>query len=77
MPQGVRVNGIAPGFVDTPINRFLPIEAIEAAVAGTPAGRVGTPAEVAAVAVFLASDDSSFIAGQMLAPNGGLNTSPV
>jgi 3-oxoacyl-[acyl-carrier protein] reductase len=77
MPQGVRVNGIAPGFVDTPINGFLPQAAIDAAIAATPAGRVGLPAEVADTAVFLASDESSFYSGQMLAPNGGLNTSPV
>jgi 3-oxoacyl-[acyl-carrier protein] reductase len=77
MPQGVRVNAIAPGFIETPINDFLPEEAIAAAVAATPAERVGTPAEVAAVALFLASDESSFMVGQVLGPNGGLNTSPV
>jgi 3-oxoacyl-[acyl-carrier protein] reductase len=75
--QGIRVNGIAPGFVETPINNFLPERNIDAAVAATPLGRVGKPAEVAETAVFLASDDSSFFVGQMLAPNGGLNTSPV
>lgn len=77
MPQGVRVNAIAPGFIETPINDFLPEEAIAAAVAATPAERVGTPTEIAAVALFLASDDSSFMVGQVLGPNGGLNTSPV
>ena len=77
MSQGIRVNGIAPGFIDTPINDYLPEEAIAAAVAGTPAQRMGTPAEIASVALFLACDDSSFMVGQMLAPNGGLNTSPV
>jgi 3-oxoacyl-[acyl-carrier protein] reductase len=75
--QGVRVNGIAPGFVETPINGFLPQAAIDAAIAATPIGRVGTPAEIADTAVFLASDESSFFVGQMLGPNGGLNTSPV
>jgi 3-oxoacyl-[acyl-carrier protein] reductase len=77
MPQGIRVNAIAPGFVDTPINAFLPEEAIASAVAATPAERVGTPAEIAAVALFLASEESSFMVGQVLGPNGGLNTSPV
>jgi 3-oxoacyl-[acyl-carrier protein] reductase len=77
VPQGIRVNGIAPGFVDTPINTFLPQEAIDAAVAATPIGRVGRPGEIADTAVFLASDESSFIAGQLIAPNGGINTSPV
>jgi len=77
MPQGIRVNGIAPGFIDTPINNFLPKIAIDAAVALTPQGRMGLPSEVADAAVFLASDESSFFVGQMLAPNGGINTSPV
>lgn len=76
-PQGIRVNGIAPGFVDTPINTFLPQEAIDAAIAATPLARQGRPAEIADAAVFLASDESSFIVGQMIAPNGGINTSPV
>ena len=75
--HGVRVNGIAPGFVETPINAFLPQAAIDAAVAATPVGRVGRPAEIADAAVFLASDESSFIVGQLIAPNGGINTSPV
>ncbi len=75
--QGVRVNAVAPGFVETPINDFLPEEAIAAAVAATPIERVGTAAEIAAVVLFLASDDASFMYGQVLGPNGGLNTSPV
>jgi 3-oxoacyl-[acyl-carrier protein] reductase len=75
--QGVRVNAVAPGFVDTPINAFLPQEAIDSAVAATPIERMGTPDEVAAVALFLASDDASFMVGQVLGPNGGLNTSPI
>jgi 3-oxoacyl-[acyl-carrier protein] reductase len=75
--HGVRVNGIAPGFVETPINDFLPQEAIDAAIAATPVGRVGRPAEIADAALFLASDESSFLIGQLIAPNGGINTSPV
>jgi 3-oxoacyl-[acyl-carrier protein] reductase len=77
MPQGVRVNAIAPGFVDTPMNAFLPEEVIAAGVAATPTKRMGTAAEIAAVALFLASDESSFMVGQVLGPNGGRNTSPV
>jgi 3-oxoacyl-[acyl-carrier protein] reductase len=75
--QGVRVNAVAPGFVETPINDFLPEEAIASAIAATPIERVGTAGEIAAVALFLASDDASFMYGQVLGPNGGLNTSPV
>ena len=73
----MRVNGIAPGFVETPINEFLPQAAIDAAIAATPVQRVGKPSEIADAAVFLASDESSFIVGQLIAPNGGINTSPV
>lgn len=75
--QGVRVNAVAPGFIDTPLNEFLPKEAIDVAVKATPIERVGTPDEVAACALFLASDDASFMVGQVLGPNGGLNTSPI
>jgi 3-oxoacyl-[acyl-carrier protein] reductase len=75
--QGVRVNAVAPGFIDTPINDFLPQEAIDSAVAATPIERMGTADEVAAVALFLASDDAGFMVGQVLGPNGGLNTSPI
>jgi len=75
--QGVRVNAVAPGFVDTPINDFLPEEAKASAVSATPVERMGTADEIAAVTLFLASDESSFMVGQVLGPNGGLNTSPV
>jgi len=75
--QGVRVNAVAPGFVDTPINDFLPKEAISSAVAATPIARMGHADEIAAVTLFLASDDASFMYGQVLGPNGGLNTSPI
>jgi 3-oxoacyl-[acyl-carrier protein] reductase len=75
--QGVRVNAVAPGFVDTPINDFLPREAIDVAVNATPIERMGTPDEIAACALFLASDDGSFMVGQVIGPNGGLNTSPI
>jgi 3-oxoacyl-[acyl-carrier protein] reductase len=75
--HGIRVNAVAPGFIDTPINDFLPQDAKDAAVAAIPQGRMGTADEVAAVALFLASDDSSYMLGQVLGPNGALNTSPV
>lgn len=75
--QGIRVNAVAPGFVDTPMNDFLPQEAKDAALAEIPSARMGTADEVAAVALFLASDDASYMFGQVLGPNGALNTSPV
>ncbi|MEB2283759.1 MAG: SDR family oxidoreductase [Myxococcales bacterium] len=69
---GIRVNAIAPGYVDTPLLDVLTPVMRQMIVAQTPAGRLGTPAEVAATAVFLASDDASYFVGQTLSPNGGL-----
>ncbi len=72
--QGVRVNAVAPGFIDTstgsgPVNQNRRDMALR-----TPAGRLGTPAEVAATVAFLASDDASYFVGATLSPNGGLVT---
>ena len=72
--QGIRVNTIAPGFVDTPLIDFMP-DAYKAMIAvSTPGQRLGRPDEVAAAAVFLASDDASWFVGQTLSPNGGAVT---
>jgi len=68
----VRVNAIAPGYIETPLLGALTDAMRASIIAQTPAGRLGTAAEVAATAVFLASDESSFFVGQVLAPNGGL-----
>jgi len=71
-PHGIRVNAIAPGLVDTAQPRFGMTEAeIAAAGAASPAGRVGLPAEIATVAVFLASDMSSYMNGEVMQVNGG------
>ena len=70
--RGVRVNAIAPGYIETPLLGALTDAMRASIIAQTPAGRLGTAAEVAATAVFLASDESSFFVGQVLAPNGGL-----
>ncbi len=71
-PHGVRVNCIAPGWVDTPILDNLPGSWRERMVTQTPLGRIGRPEEIAALAAFLASDDASFVVGQVISPNGGL-----
>lgn len=69
--RGIYVNAIAPGFIDTPFLDVMSEGMKRLALMQTPIGRLGTPAEVAAVALFLASDDSSFMVGQVLSPNGG------
>lgn len=76
--RGIRVNVIAPGYTETPIFETLnwPKEKFEAVKAGTtptiPLGRWGQPEETAKVAVFLASDDSSYVAGIELYVDGGV-----
>ncbi len=69
---GIRVNCIAPGWVETPILNNLPDEMRPMMVQMTPLGRIGTPEEIAEVALFLASDESSYIVGQTISPNGGM-----
>lgn len=70
--RGVTVNAVTPGFIETDMTANLPKEALQAAVQQTPLGRVGTPNEVAAAVVFLASEESSYITGQVLRVNGGM-----
>ncbi len=70
--RGIRVNAICPGYIDTPMTQPMSPLVRTAIVARTPLGRWAEPREVAATALFLASDDSSFFTGQWLSPNGGL-----
>ena len=70
-PSGITVNCIAPGVIDTDMNARLSREDIDALKEETPLGRIGTPEDVSALALFLASDAASFITGQVIAPNGG------
>jgi NAD(P)-dependent dehydrogenase (short-subunit alcohol dehydrogenase family) len=70
--QGIRVNGVAPGPIWTPlIPSTFPAERVAAFGADVPMQRVGQPEEVAPSYVFLASDDASYMTGQILHPNGG------
>lgn len=71
--SGVYVNAIAPGFIDTPLLDPIDPTVKQAIATQTPLGRLGHPQEVAAVALFLASDESSYFVGQVLSPNGGLS----
>lgn len=70
-PSGIRVNCVAPGVIDTDMNKALDEDAKKALCEETPLGRLGTPEEIAKAIVFLA-DENSFITGQILSPNGGL-----
>jgi 3-oxoacyl-[acyl-carrier protein] reductase len=71
-PLGIRVNGVSPGTIDTNFHRtFSNREMLDAVRAATPMGRLGTSEEIADAIVFLASDEASFIQGQMLEVNGG------
>ncbi len=72
--QGVRVNAVAPGFIDTSTGHGRVNENRRDMALRTPAGRLGTPAEVAATVAFLVSDDASYFVGASLSPNGGLVT---
>ncbi|MCK6555129.1 SDR family oxidoreductase [Candidatus Binatia bacterium] len=69
--SGIYVNAIAPGFIDTPLLDMLDDPMKAALALQIPIGRLGTPDEVAAVALFLASDESSYLVGQVISPNGG------
>ena len=70
--RGIRVNAICPGYIDTPMTAAVPEIVKRITLSRTPLGRWGEPEEVAATALFLASDESSFFTGQWLSPNGGL-----
>ncbi|MDX2030538.1 MAG: SDR family NAD(P)-dependent oxidoreductase [Blastocatellia bacterium] len=72
-PHGIRINAIAPGWVETPILENVPDSYRPLMIQNTPLGRIGQPEEIAAVALFLASDESSFVVGQTISPNGGLH----
>jgi NAD(P)-dependent dehydrogenase (short-subunit alcohol dehydrogenase family) len=70
-PLGIRVNAILPGVIRTPMVSYV-VEAREAELAaGLPLGRIGEPTDVASAAVFLASDDASWLTGIDLTVDGG------
>jgi 3-oxoacyl-[acyl-carrier protein] reductase len=70
--RGITVNCIAPGFIKTPMTDALNEQQSERITQNIPAGRFGLPEDVAAGAVFLASQEASYVTGQTLHINGGL-----
>jgi 3-oxoacyl-[acyl-carrier protein] reductase len=70
--RGIRANVVAPGYVKTQLTEVLPDEATAAMVGQTPLGRVAEPEEIAGAVRFLASDEASFITGDVLLVDGGL-----
>jgi 3-oxoacyl-[acyl-carrier protein] reductase len=70
--RNIRANVVAPGYVKTQLTEVLPEEATDAMVQNTPLGRVAEPQEIAGAVRFLASDDASFITGEVLLVDGGL-----
>lgn len=71
---GIRVNAIAPGYIDTPMAAPVTPALKTATALQTPIGRWGEPEEIAGIASFLASDDASFMVGETVSPNGGIIT---
>lgn len=70
--RGITANAIAPGFIQTPMTDVLPDELKKTYLAQIPAGRFGTPDDIANVCVFLASNEASYINGQTIHVNGGM-----
>jgi 3-oxoacyl-[acyl-carrier protein] reductase len=70
--RGITVNCVAPGFIKTPMTEVLTEQQQEKLLAAIPVGRLGLPEDVAACAVFLASDEAGYVTGQTLHVNGGM-----
>lgn len=71
--RGITVNAVAPGFIETDMTADLPDAAKQGIMDQTPLGRIGRPEEVAAAVVFLASEEASYITGQVVRVNGGMH----
>ena len=71
--RGITVNVVAPGFIETDMTRALDERQVQALREQIPAGRLGTVEDIAAAAVFLASDAAAYVTGQTLGVNGGLS----
>jgi len=69
---GIRVNAVAPGFVDTPMTAAIPDNIREQQIARIPLRRTAKPEDIARVHLFLVSDDSAYVTGQTIVIDGGL-----
>ena len=69
--QGIRVNAVAPGMIDTDMFRSIGEEKMNELAAGIRLGRLGTPDDIADTIVFLASDYSRYITGEIISVTGG------
>lgn len=70
--RGIRANCIAPGYIETQMTEVLPPPVKEAVLAKIPLSRIGQPRDVAYAALFLASDQSNYVTGQVIAVDGGM-----
>jgi 3alpha(or 20beta)-hydroxysteroid dehydrogenase len=74
--SGVRVNNIVPGQIDTPMSRNAGVSVDAAFLARMPIPRMGLPRDIATAALFLASDESSWMTGSELVIDGGMDAGP-
>lgn len=70
-PSGIQVNCVCPGVIQTDMLGTLDAQALAQLAEETPMGRLGTPDDIASLLLFLASEQSNFITGQVISPNGG------
>jgi 3-oxoacyl-[acyl-carrier protein] reductase len=75
--KGVRVNAVAPGWTDTPMLSHVPEKVLESVKGKTPMRRIADSSEMAGVYLFFASDDSTFVTGQVISVDGGLTLGAV
>ncbi len=72
-PKGIRVNAVAPGFIETPILATIPDKVLDELRQRVPLHRLGRPEEIASVYAFLASDDASYVNGAVIEVSGGMS----